>query len=391
MRSILALFAAAFFLWGSGPVLTMQKADPASGVRLVHNGKVGAWGEKNRVRLELLRTIGGAEAEDPNLALQAPYDVDRDSAGNIYILDARANQIFKVGPDGKFIKMIGLSGQGPGEFQGVFSMDIDAQDSIHVFEAMNRRIQILDTEGRSLRMIKLTSFAIQQIRRLPGARIVKGGGLSLRDLMDPAKKIPPLIEILDSDGKAIMTFGDAVDFKDVNVNGMANNFGLDADAAGGIYASFQYQNRIERYAADGKILWRADRELPYGTEVLDKGFIKRDDRGTSVQSPRMNLVSGGLAVDGKGRPWVITWNRQMAPEEQTSTVSVGGSSRTIQRGRIARMDIHKLEIFGPDGALLGAVPLTHLAHGIRICGDMLFIWDREEAAVYQYRIVEAAE
>jgi hypothetical protein len=391
MRITAVLFAAASMLAGAGPSLTTQKADPATGVRLVHNGKTGAWGEKARVRLELVRTFGGAEVEDPNLVIQAPYDVDRDSAGNIYILDTRASQIFKIGPDGKFIKTIGRPGQGPGEFQGAFSMDIDAQDLIHVFEAMNRRIQILDAEGRSLRTIKLTSLAIHQIRRLPGARIVKGGGLSLRDLMDPAKTIPPLIEILDFDGNAVAAFADAHDYKDVNVNGMANNFSLDVDASGGVTAAFQYQNRIERYAPDGKILWRADRELAYGTEVLDKGFINRGERGTSIQSPRMNMVSGGVAVDGKGHIWVNTWNRQMTPEEQTSRVSVGGSVSKVKQGRIARMDIHKLEIFGSDGVLLGAIPLAHLAHGIRICGDALFIWDREEAAVYQYRIIEAME
>ena len=52
------------------------------------------------------------------------------------------------------------------------------------------------------------------------------------------------------------------------------------------------------------------------------------------------------------------------------------------------MDIFKLEIFDGDGILLGDLPLDHLAHGIRIVGDNLFIWERNNAAVYQYKIVE---
>ena len=52
------------------------------------------------------------------------------------------------------------------------------------------------------------------------------------------------------------------------------------------------------------------------------------------------------------------------------------------------MDIYKLEIFGPDGVLLGEIPLAHEAHGIRIFGETLFIWDRANTAVYQYRIME---
>ncbi|HCS49370.1 MAG TPA: hypothetical protein DIW61_14395 [Candidatus Aminicenantes bacterium] len=47
-----------------------------------------------------------------------------------------------------------------------------------------------------------------------------------------------------------------------------------------------------------------------------------------------------------------------------------------------------VEIFGPDRILLGALPLNHLAHGIRICGDNLFLWERTTATVHQYRILE---
>jgi hypothetical protein len=35
------------------------------------------------------------------------------------------------------------------------------------------------------------------------------------------------------------------------------------------------QNRIEKYAPDGRLLWRADRPLNYGTDVIEKGTIKR--------------------------------------------------------------------------------------------------------------------
>lgn len=44
--------------------------------------------------------------------------------------------------------------------------------------------------------------------------------------------------------------------------------------------------------------------------------------------------------------------------------------------------------FGPDGILLGALPFNHVAHGIRIWGEYLFLWEFNSATVYQYRIME---
>ncbi len=149
-----------------------------------------------------------------------------------------------------------------------------------------------------------------------------------------------------------------------------------------------YQNRIDKYDPEGKLVWRADRPLNYGTEVIDKGFVRRDEKGTGIQAPTMNTVAYGIAVDGAGRVWVNTYDRQMKPEERGGSISVGGVTRKVKEAKIEKMDIYKLEIFDPDGALLGAIPLNHLVHGLRIFGDTLFIWDRENAIVHQYRIVE---
>lgn len=90
-------------------------------------------------------------------------------------------------------------------------------------------------------------------------------------------------------------------------------------------------------------------------------------------------------MDRKGRIWVNTFHRQMTPEEQS--LSISGRIRT-KEGKISKMNIHKLEIFEPDGVLLGEIPLDHLAHGLRLFGDMLLIWERENEIIYMYKILE---
>lgn len=365
-----------------------QKVETVNGVRIVHNEKGGIWAGNPKVKLELVRTIGGLDETNPNLAFNAPYDVIRDSAGNIYVLDASNAHVQKLDAEGKFLKTIGRRGQGPGEFQSSFSMDHDAEDNLFVFDAMGRKIEVFSSDGRPLNTIKFETFAPHEIRRLKSRQFVKGGSLLLRDLMAGPRKLPPLLAIVDRDGRTQKTFGEAADYKDPNVNATANRFYFDLDAQENIILSFWYQNRVEKFAPDGKLVWRADRPLNYATEVIDKGSVHRDEQGTAIQAPRLNMVSMGIAVDGTGRIWINKYDRQMKPEELGASISVGGMTRTVKKAKVEKMDIHKLEIFDPDGVLLGEIPLDHIAHGIRISGDALFIWERNNAMVYQYRIVE---
>jgi len=336
-----------------------QKVETVNGARVVHNEKSGRWGAHPQIRIELVRTIGGLDETDPNRAFSVPYDVVRDSAGNIYILDVRDCRIQKIDAEGKFLKSIGRRGQGPGEFQSPFSMDIDGADNLFVFDARGLKIEVLSSDGKPLSTIKFDTYSNHEIRRLKSRQFVKGGSLFLRDLMEGFKKLPKLLSVVDRDGRTQKTFGEATNYKDTNVTSTANSFYFDKDAQENIYLSFWYQNRVEKYASDGTLLWRADRPLNFGTEVIDKGRVERSERGTTIQAPRMNMVSMGIACDGKGRVWVNTFNRQMSPEEQGMSISGGGVTKIAKQAKIEKMDIYKL-----------------------------FIWERANTAVYQYRIVE---
>jgi hypothetical protein len=365
-----------------------QKTEMVNGVRIIHNEKDGAWGETPAVRLEIIRTLGGVETKDPNLAFGAPYDVVVNSQGHIFVLDQRNTRIQKLSPEGASLQSIGRHGQGPGDFQAPFSMDIDSADRLYVFDYGNRKMQVMTPEGKAEGQIKLASLSIVQIRLLKSGEIVMGGLVHLRDLQGFRKKLPPLLTVVDSKGKTQRTFGEMRDYKDLNVNAWANWFDFDIDEEDNICVAFRHQNRVEKYSAGGTLLWRADRVLNYGTEVIDKGYIHQDYKGIRIQAPFLNTVSVGIAADAKGRLWVITQNRQMTREEMGEEITAPGKLRRTVEPVIQNMDIYKLEVFGPDGILLGELPLNHVAHGIRICGDNLFLWERTTATVYQYRIQE---
>jgi hypothetical protein len=383
---LLTLFLVSIFIGA-------QKIETMNGIRIVHNEKGGQWGANLEVKLELIRTIGGLDAEE-NLSFNEPSDIVRDSSWNLYILDSGNNRIQKLDSEAKFIKTIGRKGQGPGEFQAASSMDIDTENNLFVFDVRSRRIEVLSSDGKPLRTIKFRAFSTGHIRLLKTGLIVRGGSLDFGIVMGKVKKLPKLLEIVDQNGKSKLAFGEAKDYADGNTSWFANQFDLDSDAEKNIYLSFQRQNRIEKYTPDGKLLWRANRPLNYGTEVIEKGFISRRRGYVGVQGPKMNIVSEDIAADGKGRTWVITLRRQLTKEERGSggsvvTTDAGVVSRKIpSQPKVVKGDAYKLEIISPDGILLGEIPLIHHAHGIRIFGDNIFIREYYNTIFYQYKIIE---
>jgi hypothetical protein len=216
----------------------------------------------------------------------------------------------------------------------------------------------------------------------------------------PAKKAAEmrLFRTLDNEGLITAAFGELTDFGEPLTNASGNAAAFDLGDRDAIYIAFNAQNRVEKYGSDGKLLWRADRPLNYGAEVKKKGKFETSGGGVSISEPEMNKCSVGIAVDGRGRAWVVTFDRQLRKEEQvqTSMTSIGGpggarsvSVKTTGNTDLRRTDAFKLEIFDPDGVLLGEVPLSHFVDAIRIFDDRLFLIDRERGvAVYEYRIVE---
>jgi len=398
--SLAAVFCFLAFSFASG-----QKVETVSGVKLVHNEKGGQWGTAPKVALELVRKIGDVDAEDETVAFNQPGDVALDGKGNIYILDSANARVQKFGPDGKYSATIGRKGQGPGEFVLPDSINFDKAGNLVVFDPFQRRIQFVLAGGKDTKMVTVADQQIAKMRFLRGGGIVAKGRTFLPPIPQPGAKeqpaTPKLVKILNEEGKIIRDFGDLIDLGDPMTSGFGSNIVFDVNAQDEIVAAYQYQNRIEKYTSDGKLLWRADRPLNYAVEVRVKGEMKTDSQrggmAVSMKAPQMNNVATSVAVDGKGRAWVVTYNRQLKKEEQVQTntmMSMGAGGQTVSSKVQGDTDLRttdalKLEVFDPNGVLLGEIPLTHFADFVRIQGDFLFVIDSQRgASIYQYKIVD---
>jgi DNA-binding beta-propeller fold protein YncE len=75
-----------------------------------------------------------------------------DGSGKVSVSDLRNNRIQLFDQDGKFIKLWGKTGAGPGEFMAPAGIGLDQHDNIHITEIGNHRVQVFDKNGNFLIM-----------------------------------------------------------------------------------------------------------------------------------------------------------------------------------------------------------------------------------------------
>lgn len=103
----------------------------------------------------LLLTLGVPDEAGDNASrdkFNQPNHVFIADNGDIYISDGYVNsRIVHFTPDGKYIRHIGgTRGSGPGEFQAVHGIAIDAQGRLITNDSENFRVNVFDADGKFL-------------------------------------------------------------------------------------------------------------------------------------------------------------------------------------------------------------------------------------------------
>ncbi len=118
---------------------------------------------------QVLMTLGtpGVRGNPPE-ALTDPTDVVTDPAnGDIYVAESHTDvedpnlvgRISVFDRTGRFLRTIGKTGMGPGEFRTPHAVEFDSQGRLIVADRHNHRIQILTKDGKFIARVSRNSAA----------------------------------------------------------------------------------------------------------------------------------------------------------------------------------------------------------------------------------------
>lgn len=127
------------------------------GVTVVHNLRISPEKAYKDLAFAEDLTIGVEEGE-ADYMLYSPVDIDADPDGNIYILDLKDALIKKYDSQGIFVKDIGRSGKGPGEFDYPSHLEIDSFNQILVADPFQRRFEFLARDGSYIKSVRMGAY-----------------------------------------------------------------------------------------------------------------------------------------------------------------------------------------------------------------------------------------
>ena len=198
---------------------------------------------------KVLMTLGkpGMSGNPPEL-LTDPTNVLTDSNGDIYVSESHTDvedpnligRISVFDRNGKFLRTIGKTGTGPGEFRTPHAMVFDSQGRLIVADRHNHRIQILDKSGKFL-------GEYGEFSRVSGLAIDRNDTLYAADSESDARRHPGWRKGIRigslKDGKVtIFIPGHATETPDG-----AMGEGIALDAAGNLYTAEATVRGISKY------------------------------------------------------------------------------------------------------------------------------------------------
>jgi len=125
-----------------------------SGVPIITNPKSPALSDNKERRLIFKEDLSiGLREGDENYMFGEQVSFNVDDKGNIYVVDWDRKRIQKFGPDGKYLLTIGRKGQGPGEFQNVWTPEFDKEGNLYVVDIAQKRISFFAPGGNYLKQI----------------------------------------------------------------------------------------------------------------------------------------------------------------------------------------------------------------------------------------------
>jgi len=256
-----------------------------------------------------------------------PPSVEVDDDGNIYVAEPmpRTGRVLMFDAEGEFVRMIGRSGQGPGEYLQPFTVEW-VGDTLFVFDPGQSRLtrwngagELLGGESsdalRTFRSVRgLANGSLVGTRNLRGNEFDTGYLAVLRVDADITEQVefvraPWPTRILHPG------FGEIPRTEPNAFYAGATTPGVAAAADGSVYVSTLDEYQVLAFEPDGTVRWALRAPLP--RLPLDDGEVDwlmayhnirfPEARRSQIEWPERQFALGDIKVDGHGRLYVFPY------------------------------------------------------------------------------------
>ncbi|HZI30275.1 MAG TPA: 6-bladed beta-propeller [Gemmatimonadaceae bacterium] len=380
-------------------LLSLSSAIEAQDTVRIRADGAPAWGPK----VGLIEELAIGQVDGPKeYAFGRIFHAAPARDGSFYLYDANDRQIRRYDARGRFTGLIGRSGGGPGEYQHVGGMVVNANDVLVVFDPGSRRVSHFGPDGKLRREVTLTrssfdAFTIDSAGRMyfvvtAGGRMAEGPGVQQQYLR------------LSPDGKVL----DSIAFPRLTAGTLPSR-GFALSTSDGMRMSFIDENHVAPYLAGGLV---AAASGSYRLVVNDGSrrvlIIERKTPAVRLSSEEraqwlefadtMKLRGAGpydipqekpflrhVRSDHSGRIWAEVYT---AAEKRTNlppTRPNGGKQILFWRERTT------YDVFSSKGQYLGRVTLPEETVLLAIQGNRLYTRgrgpdDEERLAVYRLAV-----
>jgi DNA-binding beta-propeller fold protein YncE len=253
-------FGGGMFVWPHGIhvdrdgnvwVTDARAASPEELTKYPGEGNKGSVVVKFSPEGKVLMTLGkpGVRGNPPD-ALTDPTDLVTDPTnGDVYVAESHTNvgdpnlvaRISVFSKDGKFLRTIGKTGTGPGEFRTPHALEFDSQRRLIVADRHNHRVQILTKDGKFV--AEYDEFGRVSGLAIDGQDVIYTADSESTDAVHPGWRRGIRIGSL-KDGKVTMF---VPPHAAPNSTDGAMGEGIAVDAAGNVYTAEAQLRGITKY------------------------------------------------------------------------------------------------------------------------------------------------
>jgi hypothetical protein len=240
-------------------------------------------------------TIGVKEGDENYMFGSRFFYINVDDEGNIYAVDWDRRRIQKYGLDGKYLLTIGRPGQGPGEFQNVWTPHFDRAGYLYVRDIVNHKVSFFNPNGKVIKELKMPDKAgdiqvnsrgeyvgyVSEEKTDPklGMKVISSYGLFDKDLYPLAvfqQTTWTPVNLAGRDADSLAKFLSGI----MSGGALAPNVTVLLGPNDRIYIGFPETYEIHVYSAEGKLerLIRKDQPPQPVTELHKKDYEARQER-----------------------------------------------------------------------------------------------------------------